>query len=169
MAIFESETPSSRRLTRRDHNELRSLYGDSALVHHGTSVKAPRLVKQRYRPEQDNPQTQFLYSDSGTKDFLLRKFPLLQTDEDQKFYAGRWNAVIHYYFRMGWTDSRVEKELGWNKGEVGSIVQNIRRWIKGLRPNGKAYSTRKRGRPRKVVAMPIPDTTPVEMPVKQAA
>lgn len=170
MSIFQDETLTSRRLTRKDHSALRSMYGgDDVRAHHGMGVKKPRRMSTSHRPEENDPASQFLYNDTGTREFLLSNFPLLETDQDQRYQAGRWSAVISYYFRQGWTDSRAEKELEWGKGEVGSIVQQIRRKIKGLRRNGKPYSARKCGRPRKVVVFPVDEIPASEIDVKQAA
>jgi hypothetical protein len=167
--IFEDETPSSRRLTRKDHNTLRGLCGDDAFTHHGMGIRKPRQMSVRPRPEQDDPASQFLYNNAGTQEFLLKQFPLWKTDDHQKAQAAKWAAVILYYFRSGWTDSRAEKELEWAKGEVGSIVQQIRRKIKGLRRNGRPYSARKSGRPRKVVVLPVAAPPAVQAPEKRAA
>jgi hypothetical protein len=168
--IFQDETPSSRRLTRKDHAELRSMYGgDDVRAHHGMGVKKPRRMSVRHRPEESDPASQFLYNDGGTQAFLLKNFPYLQTDSCQKLQAARWAAIIYHYFRLGWVDSRIERELDWGKGEVGSIVQQIRRKIKGLRRNGKPYSQRKRGRPRKVVVLSVAAPPVVQAQEKRAA
>jgi hypothetical protein len=171
--IFEVETPSSRKLTKKDYKHLRNFNGggyggDETVMRRGFAVKAPRILRAACRPEQDDPRAQFLYNNAGTQDFLLKQFPLLKTDEHQKAQAAKWAAVICHYFRLGWTDSRSELELRWEKGSVGSIVQQIRSKIKGLRRNGRPYSARKRGRPQKVVVLPAPDTAS-ETPVRQAA
>src|SRR5277367_362979 len=169
MAPIFHETASSRRLTREDYNTLRKHFdGDEENVFFGMGIIAPRSLQVRYRPEKDNPDAQFLYNDVGTRDFLLKTFPLLHTDKAQGAQAGRWAVVISYYFRLGLTDSTIETDAGWDKGSVGSVVQQIRRKIKGLRRNGKPYSERKRGRPRKIVVMPVPVEAAAEMP-KQAA
>jgi hypothetical protein len=125
-------------------------------------------MQAHYRPEQGKPDAQFLYNDAGTRAFLLKTFPLLETDEHQNTQAGRWAVVIYHFFRQGWTDSRIEQELEWEKGAVGYIVQQIRRKIKGLSPNGRPYSGRTRGRPRKITTLAVPETT-AQMPIKKAA
>jgi hypothetical protein len=134
----------------------------------GMGIEAPKCLWISYRVERNDPESQFLYNDKGTQAFLLANFSLLHTDNYQRFQAKTWAAVIYYYFRKGWPDSRIESELELEKGEVGSIVQQIRRKIKGLRRNGKPYSTRKRGRPRKVVVLLV-ETPAIETPAKQAA
>ena len=125
-------------------------------------------MQTRYRPEQDKPESQFLYCDTGTRAFLLKNFPLLNSDDHQKEQAGKWAAVIYHYFRQGWADSRIERELDWEEDTVGSIVQQIRHKIKGLRPNGRPYSPRKRGRPRKIAVVPVTETPAQETLAKAA-
>jgi hypothetical protein len=169
MVIFEDQAPSSRRFTRKDFQKLRKSFdGEDLGPSRSIGVKAPRYLQTRSRPERDDPESQFLYSDSGTQAFLLKNFPDLDNDREQKEQAARWAAVINLYFRAGWTDSRIEKELGWEKGTAGSIVQQIRRKIRGLRRNGKAYSPRKPGRPRKITVLPVPETPAPETLVLQA-
>jgi len=150
MSSISPETATSRKFTKQDNSVLRDIFGgDDARAFGGMSIVAPRGLQPKTRPEADDPRARFLYNDRETRAFLLRNFPDLDNDRLQRLEAGKWLAVIHYYFRMGLPDSTIEAELDWYHGNVGSIVQKIRRKIRGLRPWGKPYSLRKRGRPKK--------------------
>lgn len=141
---------SSRKFTDDDYAVLSSNFDGKEISQRGMGIVAPKYLMTRRRAEQYDPKTQFLYNTEGTRNFLLKNFPNLKTDPHERQQARIWGAVIYMFFRQGWGDSRIEDEFGWNHGTVGSIVQQIRRKIKGLRRNGKAYSIRKRGRPRKL-------------------
>src|SRR5882762_4684494 len=142
---------SSRKLSRKDNKRLRQRFdADDTNVFTGMGIKAPRYLQIQRRPEEE--AAPFLYNDTGTKEFLLKCFPRLASKDPDHFHqAAFWYEVIHLYWRLGWTDRRIEEERGplFFASKVGYTVQQIRRKIKGLRRNGKPYSTRKRGRPRK--------------------
>jgi len=79
---------------------------------------------------------------------LLRSFPKLATDGTQRAAAGRWAAVIHLYFRIGYTRNQVADEIGSTEEKIKSIIRSIRRVFKGLRANGNGKLSGKRGRPK---------------------
>lgn len=141
-----------RKFSPEENKALRSHFDgdDLIMAGRGLEVKTPRILSTRRRPEESQEGAQFLYNDAGTSQFLLSVFPKLHTDPHQRTQAAVWGATIYAYFRQGWGDTRIERDFGWQRGSVGSIVQQIRRKIKGLRRNGKSYSIRKRGRPRKI-------------------
>jgi hypothetical protein len=63
--------------------------------------------------------------------------------------ARRWKIVINRYFVKGQSDHKIETEHRWEPGTVGSIVQKIRRALDKKRSDGKPWSFRKPGRPKK--------------------
>jgi hypothetical protein len=63
--------------------------------------------------------------------------------------ARRWKTVIRRYFVQGQSDHKIEIEYGWKPGTVGQIVQKIRRALDKKRADGKPWSFRKPGRPKK--------------------
>ncbi len=140
---------SSRKFTDDDYDILMGTVGAEVIAQRGMGIKAPRYLRVYRREEEFHSETLFLYNDEGTRKFLLANFPNLGKDARQREQARVWVTVIYAYFRKGWGDARIEFSYGWKKGTAGSIVQQIRRKIKGLRRNGKPYSTRKRGRPRR--------------------
>ena len=147
---MQSEELNSRRLTDSDYETLRETFdGDEGIVCGGMGIIAPRINQTHRRKEENEKRSQFLYSDAGTRRFLLRLFPLLKTDPYDRDQARIWATVIYRYFRLGEADRSIEESLGWDSGTVSSTVQQIRRKIRGLRRNGKPYSKRPRGRPRK--------------------
>ena len=64
--------------------------------------------------------------------------------------ARRWKIVISRYFVKSQSDHEIETEHGWKPGTVGSIVQKIRRALDQRRSDGKPWSSRKPGRPKKI-------------------
>jgi hypothetical protein len=140
------------RLSDSDYQDLRQvLDGDESFMS-GMQVVAPRFTQVQHRKEEDTAP--FLYNDTGTREFLLKHFPLLGSDQFERSQAHVWAVVIYHYFRLGEADRFIEQEMNWESGQVSSIVQQIRRVIKGLRRNGKPYSKRPRGRPRKAKTEP---------------
>ncbi|SRR6266699_3396628 len=63
--------------------------------------------------------------------------------------ATAWKIVISRYFIKGQSDHKIETEYRWKPGTVGSIVQKIRRALDKRRSDGKLWSSRKPGRPKK--------------------
>lgn len=87
-------------------------------------------------------------SNEDIKEVLLRAFPKLATNERQRLKAGRWLQVIHFYYRMGWTRSRVAEEMKISERAVKDYIQTISRAANGRRTStGKPRSGRPRGRP----------------------
>ena len=147
---MQNEELNSRRLTDSDYETLREVFGgDESIMCGGMGIIAPRINQRHRRKEENEKRSQFLYSDAGTRRFLLKLFPLLKTDNYDRYQAQIWATVIYRYFRRGEADRSIEESLGWDAGSVSSTVQQIRRKIRGLRRNGKPYSKRPRGRPRK--------------------
>ena len=64
--------------------------------------------------------------------------------------AGKWKVVISRYFVKGQSDHKIETDEGWRPGTVGSIAQKIRRALVQRRSDGKPWSSRKPGRPKKI-------------------
>ena len=69
--------------------------------------------------------------------------------------ASIWATVIVRWLRMGHTDTRIEMEHHWKKGTVGSIVQKMRRVMRGERQDGVTRTGKPRGRPKKPRLDPI--------------
>ncbi len=62
--------------------------------------------------------------------------------------AAKWLIVIQKWFLAYWNDSKIEQQYGWKPGECGSIVQKIRRAVRGDRLDGRQRTGRPRGRPK---------------------
>ena len=92
-------------------------------------------------------------SDEKIREFLLRSFPSLRTNQTHRQRAGRWFRIIHLYFRLGWTHNQVAEELGLEPEHIHTLIRAIRRAGNGKHANGTGQvSTRPRGRPRKISA-----------------
>jgi hypothetical protein len=107
------------------------------------------IVKTRNNVERKHETPPWIRSDIKLRELLQKHFPKQQTNPRQRAQAGRWAVVIHRYFRMEQTDSQIEFDMAWKPGTVGSLVQQIRHAIAGLRLDGKPRSLRGRGRPKK--------------------
>jgi len=149
--VIDTSQIYRRKPTPEENNALRELFDGDDQFWEGMQVVRPRTLQVKHRKEEDTAP--FLYNDRGTVDFLRRCFPGLPENRDHLHQAKFWYAVIHYYFRMGMTNRAIQQERGFifERSRIDYTVQQIRRKIKGLRRNGKAYSTRPRGRPRKQV------------------
>jgi hypothetical protein len=152
--IFQNETLTSRKLTRKDNSQLREDFdGDDAVMCRGFGVVAPRELHETLRCDDKDPfDPCWFNNDTTVRALLLRHFPKMKKDRAQQRSAAKWHEIICRYFKMGQTAGRIEADLkddfDWDIS-VDCTIQQIHRCRRGLRPNGKPYSTRKRGRPRK--------------------
>ena len=72
----------------------------------------------------------------GIQEVLLRAFPRLQTDVNQRKHAGRWAQIINLYFLQGWSAEEVAEELGQSRASIKMLVMGIDRTSRGLTVNG---------------------------------
>jgi hypothetical protein len=79
-------------------------------------------------------------------EFLRRQFP--RVDTTRRKMAGIWATVINNWFLMHKSAPQIEEEKGWEKGTVKSLVQKLRRAVRGDRLDGKPRTGRPRGRPK---------------------
>jgi hypothetical protein len=133
------------RPTNADLGQLRKHFdSNEPFMNYGANV-----VKVRSQVERKYETPLWMHSDIELRNFLQKYFPKQQTNPRQRTQAGRWALVILHYFRMGRTDSQIEFDMAWKRGAVGSLVQQIRHAIAGLRLDGKQRSSRPRGRPKR--------------------
>jgi hypothetical protein len=105
------------RLSDSDYEDLREVFdGNESIMCGGMQVVAPRYTQVQHRKEEDTAP--FLYNDAGTRKFLLKHFPLLQSDQFERDQARVWLVVIYRYFRLGLADRMIEEDLGWESGQV---------------------------------------------------
>jgi hypothetical protein len=76
------------------------------------------------------------FNDKKVRALILRAFPKMASSPTHKAGAGRWGAVIHLYFRMGYTRSQIAEELGSSTQKVHGVIRSILRVSKGLRADG---------------------------------
>jgi hypothetical protein len=86
----------------------------------------------------------------GIQEVLLRSFPKLHEDEKQRFQAGRWARIIHYYFRLQITSGQIAEELGIKPTTLRQTIAGIKRVAAGGSHDGRHKKRRKRGRPKRV-------------------
>lgn len=97
--------------------------------------------------------------DAQIRTLLLRSFPKLATDLNQRRRAGAWLIIIYLYFRRGFTRSRIVLSMNWTEDKVASLIKNIRRAVRNRRTD-KPFEIRglkKRGRTSANTA-PLPAT-----------
>lgn len=87
-------------------------------------------------------------NDKSIRELLLRTFPRMREDDRQHEAAARWGAVIHLYFRMGYTRSQIAEEIGSTTVKVHGMIRSILRVSKGIRADGRGPLGRPKGRPK---------------------
>jgi hypothetical protein len=75
-------------------------------------------------------------NNKATQKIILQAFPNMATDPEQRAQAARWAAVIHLYFRVGYTRGQIVEELGSSYSKIHGVIRSILRVSKGLRADG---------------------------------
>ena len=89
-----------------------------------------------------------------TQEILLKSFPKLKTDPNQRKAAGRWNRIIHLYWHLNYTHEQIVSEFNDTNEKqetlysIRSVIRSIKRVSKGIRANGTGKFSGKRGRPK---------------------
>jgi hypothetical protein len=103
----------------------------------GHQVKRPlKRASHKQIPEwaKDNKQIQAL---------LLRSFPKLKTDQNQRDRAGKWAQIIQLYYRVSWTQDKIAAEMGLTPSNVNATIRSITRAAEG-RQSGTGQSRKPR-------------------------
>lgn len=95
-------------------------------------TKGHQIIKLR---QGSHKIPQWTKSDKRVREILLRSFPKMKTDLKQRQRAGRWLRVIHLYYRMNFTASKVAQELQMKVSTVKDVLVHIRRVQQGRRAN----------------------------------
>jgi hypothetical protein len=93
-----------------------------------------QIIKIR-RPRKQIPV--WVYDFPKIQEMLLRSFPKMIKDADQRKRAGRWARVINLYFRQQWTRGQIADELGMTYNHVNALIAGIKYAAKGLTTEGK--------------------------------
>jgi hypothetical protein len=88
-----------------------------------------------------------MMDDKKLADFLLKVFPLLETDEQQRHSAARWAQVIVLYFRCRKTRLETADEMRDSIQSVRAIVRSIYRIMAGKTTRGTQRIKYGPGRP----------------------
>src|ERR1700719_4810332 len=75
--------------------------------------------------------------DKEVQKVLLRAFPKLATDDNQRESAGRWVWVIQLYFRLGYTRGQIADELVTTTERIKGVIRSIYRVSEGRRADGR--------------------------------
>jgi hypothetical protein len=134
-----------------------------------SSVGPTQVVKRRHRTPE------WFANDNQVAEFIRARFPWANKSDGtcecrrctipvtyisaagckcrpcrETMMAAKWFIVIRYWFVAHWNDSKIEQLYEWKSGECGSIVQKIRRALRGDRLDGRRRTGRSRGRPKMV-------------------
>jgi hypothetical protein len=100
--------------------------------------------------QKDTPE--WATNDIEVRKVLLRSFPKLGSEKNQRQSAARWMQAITLVYRLGLPYNHAAAEMGTNVGTLRSMLRNIRRVALNLRANGSgargATGLRPRGRPK---------------------
>lgn len=112
---------------------------DSGGGYFAHGVVKPRTYKKRI--------PLWAVNDSKIKELIQRSFPNWQSNPRMRDDAARWAAVIHLYFRVGYTRSQIAHEIGSTDCKISGIIRSIKRASLGLQGNGRGpRSTYGRGK-----------------------
>ena len=75
---------------------------------------------------------QWSKSDKKVRQLLLRVFPRMATDVNQRVRAGKWLRVIQLYYRSGFSYGDTALELNESKKFVENVLYRISRALRGL-------------------------------------
>ena len=118
------------------HQQLKRIMGDSGFS--GQIIKIRRPHKRIPDWTRDNKKVQ---------EVLLRSFPDMEWNDDQRFRAGRWACIINLYFRQNWTRGQIAEELNMTYERVKAALQRIRRAGAERRTDNKGKLGKPKGRP----------------------
>jgi hypothetical protein len=121
-------------------SELRHIFGGNEAFFQGHQTVGARTY--------DREAPKWTKSDIAIRNLLLRVFPKLATDENQRTSAARWVSVIHLYYRLGYTRGQIAEEIGSSDVKVHGVIRSITRACNGLRADGSGQRSGRRGRPR---------------------
>jgi hypothetical protein len=89
----------------------------------------------------------WIKDDAAVQKILLQAFPKLETDERQRWNAGRWALVIQHYFRRKLPAGVVAAEMNIGISRVRSLIRSIHRSGSGLTTRGTERKQPGAGRP----------------------
>lgn len=89
-----------------------------------------QIEKVRHRVRYYDRRT---WTDEHIRKVLLRAFPKLHTDPDQRAQAGRWARVIQLYFRVGLSLRETAPQLNMTFDAAHSVVRSLQRTSKKIK------------------------------------
>jgi hypothetical protein len=127
------------------HDQLRGIVDGNDSFMTGFQIGKPKQYRRKVPV--------WLNNNKQIQVILLSAFPKLGTDQRQRTMAARWANVVHYYFRLRYTDAQTAEELGIKVETVKNVLNRIRRAAGGRKANGSGARGGKYGRPKKVVTL----------------
>lgn len=110
--------------TNRDFDFLRTkIDSNDQFMSGGHQIKKVRVHERKDR--------EWAMSDSKIRDLINLVFPLWRTNPRQRLRAGRWNRIIHLYYRTRMSSVMVAEEMGVSKNTVRLTLNRMNRVISG--------------------------------------
>lgn len=106
---------------------------------------AHQILKIR-RPKKKVPS--WANNDKKIQEFVRRSFPKMDTNTVQRQRAGRWVAIVYYYYRQNWGRLEIARKLGLSVAATAATIQRIQRAGEGQRTDGKGRRIGALGRPK---------------------
>ena len=109
---------------------LRSAFDGSSVFMSGHQILRKRTLSKRRRVPEWAKQDEFI------RELLLRSFPYLHTNLNQRKKAGRWARVIQSYFREQHSYKETAEEIGETPRTTEMLIRAITRAVNGKKANG---------------------------------
>jgi len=81
--------------------------------------------------------------DEQLQALLLRVFPKLESDKNQREHAGKWVHVIYLFYRTQLSTGHVAEKMKVSKQAARSILHRVRNAAAGLRTDGKPRAAKR--------------------------
>jgi hypothetical protein len=130
------------------HDQIRRVVDGNDSFMTGFQIGKPKQYRRKIPA--------WLNNNKQIQAILLSAFPKLKTDTRQRKMAARWVNVVHFYFRLRYTDAQTAEELGIKVQAVKDVVKRVRRVVAGRKSNGCGLRGGKNGRPKKEVPLNNP-------------
>lgn len=134
---------------RQSETELIKSYSTNKIGYNMTvGGEAPTGFHNHENRVQNTPD--WAFNNFYIQEFLLKAFPKLQEDKNQRKRAGRWARIIYLYYRLGFTSFQIAEEMIEEPHKIHSTIQKIINVTNGKTTHGtKRGGTKPRGRPKK--------------------
>lgn len=134
---------------RRVSGDPRFKHIDQLLLHLDLGRENIRDIGYQFRHARSYSKQIPLWANNDTevRNLLKRTFPKMDTSQTQRDAAGNWFAIIHFYYRMGYTAEQTAHEIGSTTLKVHDKIRSMNRAARGVQSHsGKPRSIYGRGK-----------------------